>query len=622
MNFLRGLVDAGRISSIDAYVAEALVRRAHEPDIAVALACACLMKAQGEGDVCLHLHDLAQQVDEWTGTAPLLGTFEPMDAATWGLRLFRSPLVSQQGDRPLVLDGQRLYLQRSWNYECRIADALASRICAPDVNVASDSLAQALRKWFPTEPKVSLAPAAAGLLAGRRSFLVITGGPGTGKTTVLGRLVGLLTDMTPRLRMGIAAPTGKGAERAERALRAAFAQLDVGGTALAGLDEAVTLHRLLGARQGASEFHYHQANPLPLDVLFVDEASMIDARMMAHLLDALPARCKLILLGDPDQLSAVEAGAVLGEICRVAEGVSPSARNALRRSMKRESNDLVNGVGKIPNTRIVFRQRHRFAGNEALGALADAVQAGESTRALELLRDAPGLRFVALDECNESEVVSAAWAGYQVLRGAASTTGPAEPVLARLGDFQLLSPYRYGAYGTERLNQLIEAQGMDTGSSDVADLQPGTPIIVVRNDYDAGLFNGDAGVVLPTLEGVRAVFLGGDGARSFAATRLPATELGFALTVHKAQGSEYEHVMLVLPQRESHSKEPLLSRQLLYTAITRARAQVTVWSTEDTLVSAIGTLVHRSSGLGERLLSSWRAASPNPRTDAVQQSLF
>lgn len=610
---LNALVAAGKITAASAHVANAIARRAGEIDPGIIASVACLVSAQERGNVCLSVSELGDLISEWESDLDELGIGRMYGDGRWRDKLLNSALIGEGETYPLVLDGKRLYLQRNWIYECRVAAEFIKRMTAPDYCVDVARLSRALVRWFgPDSEKtaVELAPIAAGWLAAIRPLLVITGGPGTGKTTALAKIIGLLCDLArdSSPRIGVAAPTGKGARRAESALRAVLKDIlpRDGGEGVASI-EAMTLHRLLGKRPGETHSVNRERRVLPFDVLIVDETSMVDLRMMSELLGALAPNTKLILIGDPEQLAAVDAGAVLSEICSVAEGLSAVNASALGSSLGNSVHTdlLLAPEFRIPDLRIVFRQRHRFAGSDAIAELADAVRCGQSDRALEILKEAPGLCLTELRESEVDLVVDDACEGYWALREAAARDD-ITAALECFGRFQVLSPYRFGPLGTRHLNQLVGMRIEELRSRNHG-IQSGTPLIVEQNDYDMGLFNGDVGIVVAIGRDERVIFPGDAGGRYFRRARLPASELAYALTVHKAQGSEYEHVMLVLPSRESDAHEPLLSRQLLYTALSRARKRVSIYATPYVVARAIGTSASRSSGLGERLTAGCKA---------------
>ena len=606
----------GDLRPVDVSLARMLGRRGNERNPSVLLAAALVSRAAATGDVCVLIEGLAGSTV--TGPAEDPGKVVYPAHAEWMAALHGSEIVSDDGRNPLVLDaGGRLFLQRNWHYEQVVAAEIRARARAADDPCDIGAVMRAVHGLFPADPPATPyggpgasplgAQALAAVLVALRPMAVITGGPGTGKTTGLAKIVALLAELRADqpLRLGLAAPTGKGANRMQSALRDGLDALNVSSKVRATLPrEALTLHRLLGARRGQDGFSYGRKRPLPLDVLFVDEASMIDLRVMSHLLEAMPPEGKLVLLGDPDQLASVETGAVLGEVCRASTGFS----HRLARKIYQESGISVpltdQHAPALPDLHLVLDKRYRFGATDALGQLADAVREGEVRQALTLLRSAETVRLRPLGGRDGDSVRAGALAGYAVYLEQVGRDYSPSCALSALGTFQLLSPFRYGPFGTEHLNALVEGA---MGGARTDGIYSGRPIMVVRNDYDAGLFNGDVGVLLPSGPsgslhahfplGLRAE----PATRPLSVARLPECEPAFALTVHKSQGSEFDQVMLVLPERERFGAEAPITRELLYTAITRACERVEIWGTEAAVARAIATPARRASGLAAAL---------------------
>jgi len=568
---------------------------------AVLLAAALCCEALAGGDVCLPLRRLAGR-RPWPEIDLLLPALE-----AWRAQLEASPLVGGPGAyAPLILDGERLYLARYQAYEQQLAERLLARASdAPEVDEAclADSLARlfAFNRQTPDWQRLAAAQAV------RRRLAVISGGPGTGKTTTVVRLLAALLEQPDgaNLAIGLAAPTGKAAARMAEAIRNAKAQLPVAEAIRAALpDEARTLHRLLGSRGDSPRVRHDAANPLPLDVLVVDEASMVDLALMAKLVEALPPRARLILLGDKDQLAAVEAGAVFAELCE-GRGFDARAAADLER-LTGQAVPIQAPRSRLGDAVVLLTHSHRFAGDSGIGELARRINAGDAPGTLALLREgAAELLWNA--EPSAAALVERLEHGYAAYLQAARQGDPAA-AFAAFNGFRALTAQREGAFGVAGLNEALEARfKRRLGVASRERWYPGRAIMVRQNDYALGLFNGDIGLCLQSGDGLRVFFEGEQGFRGFAPARLPSHDSAFAMTVHKSQGSEFSEVLLALPEQPS----PLLTRALLYTGITRARQRVELWALPARLAEAVNARAERASGLAERL------AAAEPTTPAV-----
>jgi exodeoxyribonuclease V alpha subunit len=462
------------------------------------------------------------------------------------------------------------------------------------VDVDPAALAVPLRRLFAGDDAGTVGQRRAAAVAALHGLGILCGGPGTGKTHTVARLLALLVELAGDRppRIALAAPTGKAAQRLAESLRKSADVLPAG---LKLPDNVPTLHRLLGLRPDGSARH-DADHPLACDLLLIDEASMVDLPLLARTLRALPATARLILLGDPNQLASVEAGAVLGELCAGAGGYS--AAGAARLAAATGDAAPGGGPGGIGDAIALLTHSYRFEGGGAIGRLAAAVNAGDADAAFDLLRAGSAARFEAIDTPAALNARLAAHVA-PALQPLFETADPAS-ALARLGEFQVLTALREGPFGVTGVNAAIERalhrRGLIRGQ---AVNYTGRPLLIGSNDYSLGLFNGDLGLLLPDAGGaLRAWFAGPDGVpRPLTLTRLPAHESAYALTVHKSQGSEFAQVLLILPPQPN----PLLTRELIYTALTRARGGVTVWGTQATLAAAIGRRLERDSGLADRL---------------------
>lgn len=642
--FFDGLADAGQVRRLGAAFARFVCDLApeHMPAAdapALAVACVVLSELEGRGHSCVMLAELAHapsQLMGWTdeqwqavlaASGPLPDTLED-----WCTLLARAPQVWSAGvadtHQPLVLDGERLYLRRYWRDETAVGMAIATRAAA----TVAPPLPQ-VRQWLdvlfdrppegggPDWQKVACAIALRGKVA------IITGGPGTGKTYTVASLLTLLFAVSPQpeqLRVALAAPTGKAAARLKQSIDQALAGLAKKVDAAVGdqlplmtlaqrMGAARTLHSLLGARPGTRAFAHHAGNQLDVDVLIVDEASMVHLEMMAAVLDALPPGAILILLGDKDQLASVEAGAVLGDLCHDAQaGGYDAATIAYAQAASGVAIPAAfsGNAGPLAQQTVMLRHSHRFGG--PIGALALAVNDGRPDLAKACFAGDVEGRVAWKVPAQPEDVLRLALGGREGAPGgyrpclelvSAGSGGHdhhddwVRSVLRSFESFRILCAVRDGEWGVAGLNTAIELRLEKEGLLRRAEWYVGRPVMVTRNDYGTGVFNGDIGLTLPDPSrpgSLRVYFLEGDKVRSVLATRLRQVETAFAMTVHKSQGSEFRHTVLVLPQEGG----AMLARELVYTGITRARDFFTLVSpTQAVLSDAILRRTQRASGL-------------------------
>ncbi|MGX5013591.1 exodeoxyribonuclease V subunit alpha [Enterobacter asburiae] len=567
---------------------------------AVMLAAAILSKDAGEGHVCLPLSRLV--VDEKMPPAlqacfALLG-----NAVDWQAILLGSPAVSgADTGTPMILVGERLYLNRLWRNELTVA-RFFSETNAP-LPCDEAQLRQTLDTLFTSDDETDWQKVAAAVALTRR-ISVISGGPGTGKTTTVAKLLAALIQLSgeKKCRIRLAAPTGKAAARLTESLGGALQKLPLTGERLALFpNEASTLHRLLGAQPGSQRLRYHAGNPLHLDVLVVDEASMIDLTMMSRLIDALPPHARVIFLGDRDQLASVEAGAVLGDICTYASlGYTAERAEELARltgcSLAAENHAL---AGALRDSLCLLQKSYRFGSDSGIGQLAAAVNRGDRHTTCAVFDGTfTDIEKKSLQTGEEYQaMLDDALLGYQrFLTGIQQQSAP-EQVIAAFGEYQLLCALREGPFGVSGLNDRLEqllAQKRKISRTPHSRWYEGRPVMISRNDSALGLFNGDIGIALDRGQGLRVWFQMPDGSvKSFQPSRLPEHETAWAMTVHKSQGSEFNHAALILPTQLS----PVVTRELIYTAITRARQRLSLYTDERVLVQAIATRTERRSGL-------------------------
>ena len=606
------------LSAADVHVARLLTALSGEDDDAVALAAALAVRGTRLGHVCI---DLTTTRDTTTTDAEFpvdvrgLPWPEPSD---WVTRLEASPLVATgdegPADRPLRLNGTRLYLDRYWRQERAVAADLRARSQPPGPGVALHELAVGLDRLF-DGPAPDL-QRFAGATAVLRRFSVIAGGPGTGKTTTVARVLALLhdqaaaRDLSPP-RIALAAPTGKAAARLEEAVHAEASVLPVDPVIrdrLLALS-ASTLHRMLGWRPDSrSRFRHDRANRLPHDVVVVDETSMVSLSLMAKLVDAVRGDARLILVGDPEQLASVEAGAVLGDIVGPA-GLGLRMSAGSRAELEAATGQPVpvaewRSATHIGDGIVVLRRVHRFGG--AIEQLATAIHDGDAAAAIELLGSgADQIRWIDADVAGADAERSVAPVRQVVVDNGrhlteAARRGDRRQARRVLESLRVLCAHRRGPYGVTTWTTTIErwlAAAIDGYAAGGA-WYVGRPLLVTENDYELQLYNGDIGVVTTTSgDRVSAVFERRGQLVEFNPTRLGPVETVHAMTVHKSQGSQFDTIVLILPEAAS----PILTRELLYTAVTRARLQVTVVGPEASVRAAIERPIARASGLGDRL---------------------
>ncbi|GAB2712929.1 exodeoxyribonuclease V subunit alpha [Halomonas garicola] len=629
----------------------------------------------GHGHVCLDVAatleepnlalSLPPEGDAMSDPPPLPGELlAGLTLEQWREALTHPELVGQgPGSSPLVrVDNganTRLYLRRYWQYEQTLQTHIHRRLALAEADEPGPkaTLARATLDTLFGEPQGESRShtfnwqKAACALAAQSPFAIITGGPGTGKTTTVVRLLALLqtleqaeSDAEP-LGIRLAAPTGKAAARLGESIAQQVNGLPLDKTLRETIPtEVTTLHRLLGARPDTRHFRHHADNPLNLDVLVIDEASMVDIEMLTAVLGALPAHARLILLGDKDQLASVEAGSILGDLCRRADAGHYTPRTAewLEQTTGEALPDAYLDANGTPQDQAIamLRESYRFGAASGIGRLASAVNGADKNAVRKVLSDGyADLHHQVLESESDAALKHTvlnggpghAWAdterpaGYRHYLSVMHDQRPepsvdfaqnpdayatwAEAVLNAYGEFQLLCALRKGVWGIEGLNLRVGKALRQAGLIKASDAAlehgwfAGRPVLVTQNDYGLALMNGDIGVALEVIEAgearLRVAFPTGDPNRPVRwvlPSRLDAIETVFAMTVHKSQGSEFRHAALLLPSRMS----PVLTRELVYTGLTRARSWLTlIEAREGILDEAVGRQVLRASGIGE-----------------------
>ena len=565
---LAALRKSAHLRRADVALGEWIARAFPESEAEVALAAALAARAVADGHSALELARASMWLAtlDGEGKPPALPRVE-----AWCEALVRSTAVHANGSagdpRPLVLDAQdRVYLRRYFDYEVQLAQALTAR--SPALSKPRVPGPESRSPDIDPEQQRAIE------IALTRRFALVTGGPGTGKTHGVARILTALAQAAhaqgERLRIALAAPTGKAAARLGESLRAQLAKLDLPEAVAAQLPrDAQTVHRLLGISPWRLQPRFDRTAPLPFDVVVVDEVSMVDLPLMAKLVTAIPESARLILLGDPDQLSAVEAGNVLGALVDAAN------------------------TGALGDCHVALTRSHRFGAESTLGALATSITHGDAEAALRALARTDTVALV--EDAPPTRLVDGAAEAYRPIIDASDHA----TALHAARGFRVLTALRHGTSGCLALDRAI-AQRMQRMLGTRADEKwwRGRLVLVTANRPELGLFNGDTGVVWPEADGsLKVWFEAGDGTpRAFAPAVLPPHEGAFAMTVHKAQGSEFERVALV-----TGPDSAVLTRELLYTGVTRARSGLALYSTPETLQRGIANRTFRMSGLADRL---------------------
>ena len=597
---------AGVLGAADVHVAMRLQRLGREDDESVLLAAALVVRGVRQGSVCVDIADAPETTAVDGVPAEDVAALPWPAPSAWTAALERSEIVAVgsggTADRPLRLADGLLYLDRYWRQEQLIAgyvDAARRRVVPePDPDRMRAALARLFAKPAPDRQRL------AAVVAAYRQFSIVAGGPGTGKTTTVAKLLALLQDQAGGgLRVALAAPTGKAAARLTEAAVAATAELPAEDRERVGTLAASTLHRLLGFKPGArTRFWHDRDNRLPYDVVVVDEASMVSLTLMARLVDAMRPDARLILVGDPDQLASVEAGAVLGDLVErpAPSDVTPaSGAEALAGA---DLADLSLGERAAALSAGVVRLSHGYRFTEEIQQLADAIRSGDANRVLSFLdTEHPSVAFLDADPASPATNLGvlrddAVTASRDLVE--ASRAGDGQAALAALDRHRLLCAHREGPYGVAWWSRRIEEWlgGAIDGYGRDGLWYVGRPLIVTANDYQVRLFNGDTGVVVDDAGSTRAAFRREGELAYLPVNRLSDVQTVHALSVHRSQGSQFEHVSLVLPPAES----PLLTRELLYTAVTRAEEHVRIIGTRAALAAAVQRPIRRASGLRTR----------------------
>lgn len=610
LNQLELLREEGTISAIDVEFCRFLQEVDPEVDALVLLAACLTSKAYQDGDVCIMLNDIAGR--KLFEEAPKHLRVPAPAIEKWLASLKGSSVVGHPDEfKPLILDDlNRLYLQKQWQNEQNLVRQILSKATISAEKVDLALLADGINRLFhEAEEEVNwqkVAVAAAVL----NTLTVISGGPGTGKTTTVVRLLALLLEQGRETgnmpTIALAAPTGKAAARLESSIQEALQNLQTDDEIKEAMPvECRTIHQLLGASRHTAHFRYNSENPLPCDYIIVDEVSMVDQALMSGLMNAALTKTKLLLLGDKDQLASVEAGSVLGDIC--GDDYQNQFSTDMQQQLKKleislPSDKVASKPQPLTDNVILLQKSYRFKEESGIGLLAQSINRGDKEKSLTILRD-QSLPDVILNK-RDSYLDYLSVINNEVTKRfkLAVEAGSPAAIFKIYNQFQILSPHRRGLLGTAYLNKQVENSMRRKGLISPYDQwYAGKPIIINQNDYTLGLSNGDLGVCVPDSDGnMKAFFNIDDSFVGISPSRLSEYSSAYVLTVHKSQGSEFDNIWLVLPQTSSK----ILSRELLYTAVTRARKSVAILGSGSVFCEGVKHHLARNSGLKDFLWSS------------------
>jgi len=600
-------------SPIDEYLGQFISSLHSKPQYNVQLAASLISRNLRDGHVCLNLNEYAGKFLQDDENQEKVLIFPEL--SNWVENLKNDQCVGSPGEfKPLILDKHnRLYFHRYWQYEQDIVNLIRQRLnLISSISAKRENLQSKLRFYFPEMVQHEVYwPAVAAVASLYRKFLVITGSPGTGKTTTIAKILAFLNDISEKNRFtALCAPTGKAAQRLESSIRNLKISSQWSEEIKNSIpNEATTIHRLLGSVRYSPYFQYNENNLLPYDLVVVDESSMVDLPLMAKLMNALSTNAQLILLGDKDQLASVEAGAVLGNICY------PHPLNEFSDSFEKVISDI---YGKKANVNhkppgihdciVELKQNYRFHEDSGLSIISQAIKDVncEKIDAFLKVSDFSDVHFNPLYRTKKMAadmlgLISEFYRDY--LNAVNLNDRSPEDMLELFERYRVLCALRGGFWGVEQMNRLLEKSFADKGLINLNSLYyAGRPVMVVQNDYQKKLFNGDIGIVLrdPSDENKLKVFFRDkdDGIRKLSPERLPRHETVWAMTVHKSQGSEFDRIALILTDMDN----PLLTRELIYTGITRARVYAGLWSDPKILIKAIKNPTTRHSGLTDALI--------------------
>ncbi len=567
LSLLKNLYESKIIGRVEYQVSVRFCKLFPEEDNRVILLLALVVHYQLKGNVCIRLDTLSSYVQPFD-------LIKNLDIKELAPLLENSEMVATNGElKPLVFEDNRLYLQKYWKYETELAGWILSRSERP-VKKAPEEVQKVIEAFFEEEEDLNWQKVAV-KLALMKDFAIISGGPGTGKTYTVDKIIEVF-GKAGISRIALATPTGKAAQRLNDAV------------SKEGIT-AVTIHKLLGAKPDGS-FLFGRENRIQYDAVIVDEVSMLDIRLWVQLIRALPESCKLIMLGDKDQLASVEAGSVLGDICESADNYfSDAVAEELEVPGKNEMAHLNDSI-------VLLKRSFRFDEQSGLKQLAETINRGDSKKCLELLSSSqyPDIQFLTpsnkvLTEILQKNIIQA----YQEYAGK-----DPESQFKLFNEYRILCVTRKGEFGVERINQISEQGVRKLIGAKQTGWYTGRPVLFTKNDRSVNVRNGETGI-LHVIEGKEILVVEGDISRTIPVNRVQNYEPSFCMTVHKSQGSEYENVVLLLP----NTINPVLTRELLYTAVTRARKSILVVGSETIFEEAVHQKIIRTSGLAKKLMN-------------------
>jgi exodeoxyribonuclease V alpha subunit len=612
---ITNLIESGYLSEIDVHFGKFIttIDKNDNPDIFIAAA--LVSRATGDGDGFLDLNTITRK--------PILSDidgverFQTPKLSKWLNTLSQSRVVGRPGEsRPLILDDKnRLYLYRYWDYENRLSSTIKSRIKEDIQGIDRSILKDSLNRLFPNNGTNEFNwYKVAGVIAAFKKICVITGGPGTGKTFTTAKILALLLELSQKNKLSIllAAPTGKAAARIGESIKTAKKTLNCSDDIIDAIpSEAYTIHRMLNTIPGSPYFYHNAENPLSADIVVVDEVSMVDLALMSKLLSAVKNDARIILIGDRDQLASVEAGFVMADICDrdnihlFSDCFYRQFEELTHCKMEISSNKLKDSPG-LYDCMVVLKKSYRFTDKSGIGECSRAVNKGKLDDTFSILQNnADQIDWKQISNSNDLSMALPK----EVINGYSDYLNCSDPLkaLELFNRFRILCAVKFGVLGVIEINKLAEDILNRNNLIELDNISTypwyrGRPVLITRNDYSLELFNGDIGITMPEPNSESKdlyVYFSGASVklRRFLPHRLPEHETAYAMTVHKGQGSEFENVLLVLPNQDY----PVLTRELLYTGITRAKNQISIWGRKEIIKATILRKILRNSGLKDAL---------------------